>query len=263
MQEMGCKLRSKLVLERDPDGKNKLTHWLTRRRIIYRITMLLYPGIIHRWDPSRHLSTIVNRRTFDMKQQVSAADVYVKKSTRLLTGLTLWSADSASPTDTGPVTAKSTTTLRSKSPLVSSPPQKKKKNRTRQTNENHQQQHLSLNREGRLGTNNIATSFPPFFPVLHCPLGLGKLQACPFPDVVFPPLLQSALYSPPFHCPLQDGSSQTVCDCLKLLSIYFNLCWCHRCFMSSAWSSWHWSPCLRLWKLCQDTQVFLTLLPLC
>ena len=89
MQEMGCKLRSKLVLERDPDGKNKLTHWLTRRRIIYIITMLLYPGIIHRWDPSRHLSTIVNRRTFDMKQQVSAADVYVKKSTRLLTGLTL------------------------------------------------------------------------------------------------------------------------------------------------------------------------------
>ena len=88
MQEMGCKLRSKLVLERDPDGKNKLTHWLTRRRIIYIITMLLYPGI-HRWDPSRHLSAIVNRRTFDVKQQVSAADVYVKKSTRLLTGLTL------------------------------------------------------------------------------------------------------------------------------------------------------------------------------
>ena len=23
------------------------------------------------------------------------------------------------------------------------------------------------------------------FPVLHCPPGLGELQACPFPDVVF------------------------------------------------------------------------------
>ena len=126
MQELGCKLRSKLVLERDPDGKNKLTHWLTRRRIVYIITILFYP-CIYRWVPSRHLSTIVNRRTFDMKQPVSAADVYVNKSTRLLTGLSQISADSASPTDTGPVTAKSTTTLRSKSPLVSSPPPKKKK----------------------------------------------------------------------------------------------------------------------------------------
>ena len=26
------------------------------------------------------------------------------------------------------------------------------------------------------------------FPVFHCPLGLAELQACPFPDVVFPPL---------------------------------------------------------------------------
>ena len=159
MQEMGCKLRSKLVLERDPDGKNKLTHWLTRRRIIYIITMLLYPGIIHRWDPSRHLSTIVNRRTFDMKQQVSAADVYVKKSTRLLTGLTLWSADSASPTDTEPVTPKSTTTLRSKTLLMSSP--QPRTPRTRQTNENHYH-YLSLNRENRWGTDDFVTSFLKF-----------------------------------------------------------------------------------------------------
>ena len=28
--------------------------------------------------------------------------------------------------------------------------------------------------------------------VLHCPLGLGELQACPFPDVVFPRLFLSA-----------------------------------------------------------------------
>ena len=30
-----------------------------------------------------------------------------------------------------------------------------------------------------------------FSPVLRCPLGLGELQACPFPVVVFPPLFVS------------------------------------------------------------------------
>ena len=50
---------------------------------------------------------------------------------------------------------------------------------------------------------------PPFFSVLHCPLGHGELQACPFPDVVFPPLFLSALSSSPFHCALQDGFGQT------------------------------------------------------
>ena len=40
------------------------------------------------------------------------------------------------------------------------------------------------------------TSFLHFVsPVLHCPLGLGKLQPCLFPDVVFPPLPLSALSS--------------------------------------------------------------------
>ena len=38
------------------------------------------------------------------------------------------------------------------------------------------------------------------FLVLRCPLGLAELQACPFPDVVFPPLPLSALSSSPFHC---------------------------------------------------------------
>ena len=47
-----------------------------------------------------------------------------------------------------------------------------------------------------------------FFPVSHCPLGLGELQACPFPDVVFPPPSLSALSSSPFHCALQDGFGQ-------------------------------------------------------
>ena len=70
--------------------------------------------------------------------------------------------------------------------------------------------HLPLNREGRWGTtDDFATSILHFVPVLHCPLGLGELQACPFPDVVFPPLPLSALSSSPFHCGLHDGFSQT------------------------------------------------------
>ena len=47
------------------------------------------------------------------------------------------------------------------------------------------------------------------FPVLYCPLELGELQACSFPDVVFPPLPLSALSSSPFHCALLDGFGQT------------------------------------------------------
>ena len=47
----------------------------------------------------------------------------------------------------------------------------------------------SFNREGRWGTtDDFTTSFFPFFPVLHSPLGLGELKVCPFPGVVFPPL---------------------------------------------------------------------------
>ena len=55
----------------------------------------------------------------------------------------------------------------------------------------------------------FCNQFSPFFPALHCPLGLAKLQACPYPDVVFPPLPLSALSSSPFHCALQDGFGQT------------------------------------------------------
>ena len=55
----------------------------------------------------------------------------------------------------------------------------------------------------------LRNQFSPFSPVLHCPLGLGELQACPFPDVVFPPLPLSALSSSPFHCTLQDGPGLT------------------------------------------------------
>ena len=70
--------------------------------------------------------------------------------------------------------------------------------------------HLSLNREGRWGTtDDFITSFLHLFPVLRCPLGLGELHACPFPDVVFPPLPLSALSYSPFHCALQDDFGQS------------------------------------------------------
>ena len=62
--------------------------------------------------------------------------------------------------------------------------------------------HLSLNLEGRWGTtDDFAISFLHFFSVLHYPLGLGEIQACPFPDVVFPPLFQPALSSSPLTVP--------------------------------------------------------------
>ena len=53
----------------------------------------------------------------------------------------------------------------------------------------------------------FCNQFSPFFPVLHCPLGLAELQACPFPDVVFPPLPLSALSSSPFHPALHDHTT--------------------------------------------------------
>ena len=58
-------------------------------------------------------------------------------------------------------------------------------------------------------TDDFCNQFSPFFPVYHCPLGFAELQACPFPDVVFPPLPLSALSSYLFHCALQDGIGQT------------------------------------------------------
>ena len=71
----------------------------------------------------------------------------------------------------------------------------------------------------------LNSQFPPFFSILNCPLGLGKLQACSFTDVVFPPLLLSALSSALFHCALQDGFGQTwwtgdMCIPLQFVSLY-------------------------------------------
>ena len=61
--------------------------------------------------------------------------------------------------------------------------------------------HLLLNCKGRWGTTDDFTISFVQFSVLQCPLGLGELQACPFPDVVFPPFLLSASSSPPFIVP--------------------------------------------------------------
>ena len=58
--------------------------------------------------------------------------------------------------------------------------------------------HLSPNRESWGITDDFTTSFFHFSLFSHCFLGLGELQACPFPDVVFPPLFLSAFSPTPF-----------------------------------------------------------------
>ena len=74
----------------------------------------------------------------------------------------------------------------------------------------HHHHHQSLNREGRWGTtDDTATSFLHFFLFSTALWDFAELQACPFPDVVFPPLSLSALPPSPFHCALQDGFGQT------------------------------------------------------
>ena len=69
--------------------------------------------------------------------------------------------------------------------------------------------------------------FSPFFPVLHCPLGPAKLQACPFPDVVFPPLPLSALCSSTFYFALPDAFGGTwwmedMTMPLQFVSLYYH-----------------------------------------
>ena len=58
------------------------------------------------------------------------------------------------------------------------------------------QSHFHLHQyESCRGTRGDFTTSFLHFSVLHCSLGLGEHQTCPFPDVVFPPLLLSALSS--------------------------------------------------------------------
>ena len=80
--------------------------------------------------------------------------------------------------------------------------------------------YLPLNHESHWGTTDDFTNqFPPFFPVLHCPLGLGELRAYPFPDV-FPSLPLSALTSGlpiPWCLPI----SSSICPVFFPLSLCF------------------------------------------
>ena len=59
-----------------------------------------------------------------------------------------------------------------------------------------------------------------------CPLGLDEFQACPFPDVVFLPVL-SASSSSPFHCALQDGFLPDLINrsCDHTTAVSFSLRW--------------------------------------
>ena len=61
----------------------------------------------------------------------------------------------------------------------------------------HHRRHLSLTARVVGAPQMISLPVSFIFPVLHCPLGLAELQACPFPDVVFPPLPLSSLSSSP------------------------------------------------------------------
>ena len=73
----------------------------------------------------------------------------------------------------------------------------------------HHHHHQSLNREGRwCTTDDFAISFLHFPLFSTAPWDLPTLQACSFPDVVFPPLPLSALSSSPFHCALLAGFGQ-------------------------------------------------------
>ena len=68
-----------------------------------------------------------------------------------------------------------------------------------------------VNDDDDLGTtDDFATSFLHFSQFSTTLWGLAELQACPFPDVVFPPLPLSALSSSPFHCAQADTKLNSV-----------------------------------------------------
>ena len=55
----------------------------------------------------------------------------------------------------------------------------------------------------------------PVSSLLNCPLGLGELQACPFPDVVFPPLPLSARFYIYFKTFPGEGYSSACYNCCR------------------------------------------------
>ena len=57
---------------------------------------------------------------------------------------------------------------------------------------------------GSLGHHRwFHNQFPPFSLVLHCPLGLGKLQACPFPGCCLPTSSSVCCLPPGFTVPCE------------------------------------------------------------
>ena len=77
-------------------------------------------------------------------------------------------------------------------------------------NHHHYHHHLSLNREGRLGTTgDFATSFLLFSLFSTALWDLANSWPVHSLMLSSPPLLLSALSSPPFHCALHDGFGQT------------------------------------------------------
>ena len=105
----------------------------------------------------------------------------------------------------------------------------------------------------------ISNEFPPFFSLLHCPLG-RELQACPFPDVVFPPLLLSALSSSPFTVPckmvLARPDERKACPYHCSLRLFTMVrrpscrpiaCW--TLAMIGLWSDYFWSDHLNTEKI--------------
>ena len=78
---------------------------------------------------------------------------------------------------------------------------------------------------GSLGHHRwFCNQFSSFFPVLHCPLGLVELQACPFLDVVFPPFPLSALSSHLFLCLPCLPTSSSLCLVFPPLPLFALSC---------------------------------------
>ena len=83
VQELGCTLRSKLILERDRDEKGKLTHWLTGRRIIYvSVPRDPLPKLIQVGPFKASVYHREQKRTFCAKRLLTAEIVYKKDNTR-------------------------------------------------------------------------------------------------------------------------------------------------------------------------------------
>ena len=98
--------------------------------------------------------------------------------------------------------------------------------------------HLSLNREGHWGISHILElreiflSFQTDFNLVNAAV------VCAILGLELPSVFTEPRYWKP---PWQSQAS---------VHLLWSLCWCHWCYLSPAWSSQHWSPCRRLWRLC-------------